>query len=93
MAGVLKVENLYVRYDTQQGQVKALNGINLAQEGGEVFCLVGESGAGKSTLALTIMGLLPPSATIDRGSIFFDDVDLLRASPEYLRASEARRSH
>ena len=85
MAGTLKVENLYVRYSTQQGQVKALNGVNLSQEEGEVFCLVGESGAGKSTLALAIMGLLPPSATIEGGSIFYDGVDLLQASPEYLR--------
>ena len=85
MAGALRVENLYVRYTTQQGQVKALNGVNLAPEEGEVFCLVGESGAGKTTLALAIMGLLPPSATIDEGSIFYDGVDLLRASPEYLR--------
>ena len=85
MAGALKVENLYVRYETYQGQVKALNGVNLAQKEGEVFCLVGESGAGKSTLALAIMGLLPRSAIIDGGSIFYNDVDLLRASPECSR--------
>ena len=81
----LKVENLSVRYETQQGPVKALNGVNLAQEEGEILCLVGESGAGKSTLALSIMGLLPRSATVDCGSIFYDGVDLLRAKPEYLR--------
>ena len=85
MAGALRVENLYVHYDTHRGQVKALNGINLAQKEGEVFCLVGESGAGKSTLALAIVGLLPRSATIDGGSIFYNDVDLLNASPEQLR--------
>ena len=85
MARALKVENLYVRYGTQQGQVKALNGVNLTQKEGEIFCLVGESGAGKSTLALAIMGLLPPSAMIDGGSIFYDDVDLLGASSEHLR--------
>ena len=85
MSGALRVENLYVHYGSRHGQVKALNGINLTQQEGEVFCLVGESGSGKSTLALAIMGLLPASATIDGGSIFYDDVDLLRASPEYLR--------
>ena len=85
MAGALRVENLIVRYDTRQGPVKALNGVNLALKEGEVLCLVGESGAGKSTLALSIMGLLPPSATIERGSIFYDDVDLLRTNPDYLR--------
>ena len=85
MAEVLKIENLYVHYQTYRGQVKALNGINLALEEGEVFCVVGERRAGSSTLALAIMGLLPLSATIDRGSIFYDGVDLLRAGPEYLR--------
>ena len=52
----------------------------------QVFCLVGESGAGKSTLALAILGLLPGSAAVDRGSIIFDGVDLLKASPEYMRS-------
>ncbi len=82
---MLRIENLHVRYETRQGDVKALNGIDLAQDEGEIFCLVGESGAGKSTLALAIMGLLPPSALVDRGSVFYDGVDLLRADPEYLR--------
>ena len=82
---MLRIENLHVRYETRQGDVKALNGIDLAQDEGEVFCLVGESGAGKSTLALAIMGLLPPSASIDQGSVFYDGVDLLKAAPEYLR--------
>lgn len=82
---MLRIENLHVRYETRQGDVKALNGVDLAQDEGEVFCLVGESGAGKSTLALAVMGLLPPSASIDQGSVFYDGVDLLKADPEYLR--------
>ncbi len=82
---MLRIENLYARYQTRQGDVKALNGIDLALNEGEVFCLVGESGAGKSTLALAIMGMLPPSASIDQGSVFYDGVDLLRADEEYLR--------
>jgi len=85
MAEALRVENLYVRFETQQGQVKALNGVSLVLEEGQVYCLVGESGAGKSTLALAIMGLLPRTATVQRGSIFYRGVDLLRADPERLR--------
>lgn len=85
MAEALRVENLYVRFETQQGQVKALNGVSLVLEEGQVYCLVGESGAGKSTLALAIMGLLPRTATVQRGSIFYRGVDLLRADPESLR--------
>ena len=82
---MLKIENLQVRYQTRQGDVKALNGIDLDLNEGEIFCLVGESGAGKSTLALAIMGLLPPSASVGQGSVFYDGVDLLRADPEYMR--------
>ena len=85
MGEPLRIENLSVRFGTPEGQVKAINGVSLVQEGEEVFCLVGESGAGKSTLALAIMGLLPDSATVSEGRVLFDGVDLLRADPGYLR--------
>ena len=85
MAEALRVENLQVRFATQQGEVKALNGVSLVLEEGEVYCLVGESGAGKSTLALAVMGLLPTNAYLGAGAIYFEGVDLLRANPEYLR--------
>ena len=85
MVEALRIENLYVRFGTPGGQVKAVNGVDLVQEEEQVFCLVGESGAGKSTIALAIMGLLPGSATVERGSIFFDGVDLLKASPAHMR--------
>lgn len=90
MTAALKVENLQVEFATAAGPVKALNGVSFAQEENQVYCIVGESGAGKSTLALAIMGLLPLSATVVQGSIFFDGVDLLRASPEYLRDIRGR---
>lgn len=86
MAEALRIDDLYVRFGTPQGEVKALNGVSFVQEEGQIFCLVGESGAGKSTLALSIMGLLPPTATVPRGRILFNGVDLLRASPEYVRS-------
>ena len=90
MAEALRVENLQVEFETAAGQVKALNGVSLVQEENQIFCVVGESGAGKSTLALAIMGLLPLSATVLGGSIVFDGVDLLRASPEYMRDIRGR---
>ena len=85
MTEVLRVEDLRVEFETAAGQVKALNGISFAQEEGQVYCIVGESGAGKSTLALTIMGLLPQSATLVEGSVTFNGVDLMKASPDYMR--------
>ena len=85
MSETLRVENLEVRFSTPAGQVKALNGVSFVQEEGEIYCLVGESGAGKSTLALAIMGLLPISATVPSGRIFFNGVDLLKLGQEELR--------
>ena len=86
MAEALRIENLNVRFHTKGGTVKALNGVNLRQEEGEIYCLVGESGSGKSTLALTIMGLLPYNASLLGGKIFLEGVDLLQAGPDYIRS-------
>lgn len=86
MAEAFRLENLHVHYKTAAGPVKAVNGVSFALEEEQVFALVGESGSGKSTLALAIMGLLPESATVPEGRIIFHGVDLLRASPGYLRS-------
>ena len=80
MAEMLRVENLHVRFGVGEDQVKALNGIDLTLEEGEIYCMVGESGAGKSTLALAIMGLLPIAGTIPQGKVIFDGVDLVQAA-------------
>ena len=85
MSEILRVENLRVEFETQAGQVKALNGVSFSQEAGQIYCVVGESGAGKSTLALAILGLLPNSATLVEGNVYFVGVDLMRAHPDYLR--------
>lgn len=85
MAETLRVEDLHVRFGVGEEQVKALNGVNLTLEEGEVYCLVGESGAGKSTLALAIMGLLPVAGSIPQGKVIFGGVDLVRAAPEHMR--------
>ena len=86
MAEILRVENLKVEFETTAGQVKAVNGVSFSQEQGQIYCVVGESGAGKSTLALAIMGLLPNSATLVEGSVYFNGVDLMRANYDYMRS-------
>ena len=86
MSEILKVDDLRVEFETAAGQVKALNEVSFSQEEGQIYCVVGESGAGKSTLALAIMGLLPSSATVVEGSVSFNGVDLMRASPDYMRS-------
>ena len=85
MAETLRVEDMHVRFGVGEGQVKALNGINLTMEDGEIYCIVGESGAGKSTLALAIMGLLPTAGSITQGRVMFGGSDLVQASPDQMR--------
>jgi len=85
MAEILRIEDLYVQFETAAGQVKAIYGVCFVQDEEQVFCLVGESGSGKSTLALAIMGLLPPNASVLQGRIVFDGVDLRTASAAHMR--------
>ncbi|MCH2214142.1 MAG: ABC transporter ATP-binding protein [Flavobacteriales bacterium] len=70
------------RHDNRRAN-RALSNINLALKTGEVLGIVGESGSGKSLTSLAIMGLLPPRAIIDSGSIVYcDQVELLQRHPE-----------
>jgi peptide/nickel transport system ATP-binding protein len=64
-------------YSTLQGDVKAVDNINLAIEKGEALGLVGESGCGKTTFALSILRLLPYNGRFVEGRILFDGSDLL----------------
>ena len=70
MKHVLKLEHYSVSFDTPQGEVQAVRGIDLAVEQGEILCIVGESGCGKTALCQSVMKLLPRSAKIKSGKIF-----------------------
>lgn len=65
---ILDMENLHVSFDTYAGEVKAVRGVTLHVDEGEVLAIVGESGCGKSVTAQTIMKLNPmPPARIVEG--------------------------
>ncbi len=82
---VLEVKGLRVDFHTYAGEVKALNGVELTVEKGEILGLVGESGCGKSVTALAIAGLLPQNAEVVSGEILLEGRDLLRLTKEELR--------
>ena len=56
-APLLSVEDLRVRFQTEAGQVKAVDGVSFDVRRGEVLAIVGESGCGKSVTAMSLMGL------------------------------------
>ena len=73
---VLEVEDLNVRFPTDDGIVHAVRGVSFSLRPGEVLGIVGESGSGKSVTSLAVMGLLPGSAQIT-GSVKFRGRDLV----------------
>ena len=83
---LLDIHNLTIRYVTDSGIVKAVNGIDLRVDEGETLGLVGETGAGKTTTALGIMGLIPdPPGEIVSGEIRFNGEDLLKKNDRQMR--------
>src|SRR5262252_2583276 len=86
MATLLEVRDLRTHFFTQQGVVKAVDGVSYSLEEGETLGLVGESGCGKSVSALSIMRLVPdpPGKTVG-GEVLFDGQDLLRLPDSQMR--------
>ncbi|MCG8539488.1 MAG: ABC transporter ATP-binding protein [Clostridia bacterium] len=83
---LLNIENLAINYITDDGTVKAVNGIDIKLDKGETLGLVGETGAGKTTTALGIMRLVPnPPGKIIEGKIEFEGRDLLEVEEEEMR--------
>ncbi|HET7356120.1 MAG TPA: ABC transporter ATP-binding protein [Nocardioidaceae bacterium] len=85
----LEVEDLHVRFDTDEGSVLAVNGVSFTLQAGEVLALVGESGCGKSMTAMAMLGLLPPTAT-PSGSIRLEGQDISGFSQRELQAIRGR---
>ena len=82
---LLRIEDLVSVFDTPQGVIRAVDGVNLHVEAGEVVGLVGESGCGKTVLALSILRLLVAPGRIDSGRILWKGSDLLKLGPKELR--------
>ena len=82
---LLEVEDLRVHFETEDGLVKAVDGLTYTVDRGETLGIVGESGSGKSVSSLTVMGLTRARNARITGKVRFNGQDLLGASDEDLR--------
>jgi dipeptide transport system ATP-binding protein len=84
-APVLEIRNLSVQFTTALGPLRAVDGVDLTVDTGEVVGVVGESGSGKSVAMLAVMGLLPWTAQITADRLHFLGQPLLQLSPRQRR--------
>jgi oligopeptide/dipeptide ABC transporter ATP-binding protein len=92
MGTLLEVRNLRTYFFTQDGVVKAVDGVSYDVQEGETVALVGESGSGKSVSALSILRLVAsPPGRIVGGEVLFEGEDLLTMSEEEIRRIRGNR--
>ena len=92
MSMLLQVKDLVTSFDTDAGELTAVNGVSFGVAAGQTLAIVGESGCGKSVTSLSIMGLLAkPAGTIRSGSIQFEGQELVGASQAELQNLRGNR--
>lgn len=92
MSKLLEIKNLTVHYETVDGVVHAVEGLNLSLEKGQTLGIVGETGAGKTTAMKSIMQILPqPPAKIKSGEILFEGEDLLTKPQKEIRKIRGKK--
>ena len=83
---LLEIRDLRTYFYTEEGTVKAVDGLDLTLHEGETLAVVGESGCGKSVTSLSVLGLIPtPPGKIESGEILFQGEDLLKKSDREMR--------
>ncbi|HSS19284.1 MAG TPA: ABC transporter ATP-binding protein [Pyrinomonadaceae bacterium] len=89
---LLTIKNLRTYFNTDDGEVKAVDGISFTVKRGDTLGIVGESGSGKSVTNLSIIRLIPtPPGRIVSGEIFFDGVNILSLPEAEVRKIRGRR--
>ncbi len=87
---LLEIDRLNVRFQTGDGEVKAVNDVSFTLDRGQTMGLVGESGSGKTQIALAMMGLLARNGKAS-GAVRFDGQDILNARPAVLNRIRAQK--
>jgi peptide/nickel transport system ATP-binding protein len=88
---LLSIASLRTTFGTANGEIAAVDGVDVSVARGRTLGIVGESGCGKSVLSLSVMRLVPPPGRIAAGSILFDGRNLLDLPPPEMRAIRGNR--
>src|SRR6056297_1509270 len=89
---LVRIDDLTIDFQTEDGQVRAVETLTFDIARGGTVGLVGESGSGKSVTAMTLMRLIPtPPGEISAGTIDFDGQDLLNLSERQMRRIRGKR--
>jgi oligopeptide transport system ATP-binding protein len=88
---IMDVKNLSVQFNTPHGLLKAVNDISFELKEGETLGILGESGSGKSVTVNAIMGLLEMPPAEITGNIYFDSINLIKASPKKMQTLRGKR--
>jgi oligopeptide/dipeptide ABC transporter ATP-binding protein len=88
---ILEIDDLAVHFPISIGTVRAVEGVNLKLELGEVMGLVGETGCGKSTLGFSILRILRPPGNIVRGRILYHGDDIVQMNEKELLSLRGSR--
>jgi peptide/nickel transport system ATP-binding protein len=87
---LLTVRDVTVRFETDEGAVHAVDRVSFDLARGEVLAIVGESGCGKSVTTMSLLGLLPPTASVEGSARFNGGVELIGAGEGELRRIRGR---
>lgn len=88
---LLNIKDLQIEFPSRHGTVKAVKGVTLTVQPGEVLGVVGESGAGKSTIGNAIIGLLEAPGRVSGGEVFLNGEQINNLGPEAIRKVRGRR--
>ena len=88
---ILSVKNLQVSFQTFDGKVQAVRGIDFDLKKGETLAIVGESGSGKSVTTRSIMQLLSANALVEKGAIIFEQENILEKSESEMQQIRGKK--